>query len=238
MDLRNHLMKLLDKGSELEEKFLDSLSGDEIVAVGTFEDWSASDVLTHCAFWVQDTAGNMERIRAGEEPQWIEDYNAKNEVIFNDTKDSGMETARAFFSQAVRELKGEALRLTEAQLEDASYLKLEEQRPAWHHIVGSGYLHILMHMADYWIKHGRVGLVRDAYREMEDLLLPLDDDPTWQGTVIYNRACIETLTGDTGQALRSLERAFDLRPDLTEWAMQDPDLVSLHGTSEFSQLTS
>lgn len=238
MDLRNRLMKLLEKGSELEKVFFESLSEDEIAASGTFEEWSASDVLGHCAFWVQDTAVNMEKIRSGEEPKWIEDYNAKNKDIFNGAKDSDLETARAAFSKAVLNLQEEAHQLTEEQLEDTSYLGLEEQRPAWHHILGSGYLHILMHLADYWIKHGRGELVREAYREMEDLVLPLDDDPIWQGTVIYNRACMEALTGDTERALNSLKRAFDLRPDLIEWAKQDGDLVSLHGTPAYNQLTS
>ena len=131
----------------------------------------------------------------------------------------------------------EAGQLTEEQFFDEEYLQREQKRPAWQHILGAGYMHVVMHLADYWIRQNREALVRDAYSGMAEKVVPLDDDPSWQGTIIYNQACIEALIGEEQTALDLLAQAFEQRPDLKEWAQQDTDLTSLHDLPAFMELT-
>jgi quercetin dioxygenase-like cupin family protein len=52
----------------------------------------------------------------------------------------------------------------------------------------------------------------------------------------YNLACLEALAGNREQALASLRRAFELRPELSEWTRADDDLASLRDDPEFQAL--
>ena len=55
-------------------------------------------------------------------------------------------------------------------------------------------------------------------------------------TVHYNLACSYALTGQTGDALATLERAMELGYRDVEFLMHDQDLVSLHDEEEFARL--
>ena len=45
--------------------------------------------------------------------------------------------------------------------------------------------------------------------------------------MLYNLACHSALAGDLDDARRLLGTALTRRPDLVDWARQDPDVVEL-----------
>jgi len=49
----------------------------------------------------------------------------------------------------------------------------------------------------------------------------------------YNLACCDALAGRTGDALEHLRRAFELSPELREWATTDTDLDAVRGEPGF-----
>jgi len=53
----------------------------------------------------------------------------------------------------------------------------------------------------------------------------------------YGVACVEALSGEREQALASLRRAIELRPDLSAWAREDEDLAPLRDDRDFRALT-
>jgi hypothetical protein len=53
---------------------------------------------------------------------------------------------------------------------------------------------------------------------------------------LYNLACIEALTGRTDEAVGHLRAAFELRPQLREFAKEDTDLDSLRDDPGFREL--
>jgi tetratricopeptide (TPR) repeat protein len=55
-------------------------------------------------------------------------------------------------------------------------------------------------------------------------------------TLHYNLACLEAIQGQVEEALGSLRRALELRPEVAQWAREDEDLASLRGRSEFEEL--
>lgn len=237
MNLKSEVIKLIERGYEMERVFVETLPDSERDAAGSFSEWSPKDVLNHSAYWTMDAAANLERIRTGQKPQWIEDYNHQNELIYEEHREDDWDTVLQYVSEAMEKLVYEAGQLTEEQFFDEEYLQREQKRPAWQHILGAGYMHVVMHLADYWIRQNREALVRDAYSGMAEKVVPLDDDPSWQGTIIYNQACIEALIGEEQTALDLLAQAFEQRPDLKEWAQQDTDLTSLHDLPAFMELT-
>jgi hypothetical protein len=54
----------------------------------------------------------------------------------------------------------------------------------------------------------------------------------------YNMACMYSLSGNLDAAVEELRHALQLRPDLTEWSKQDPDLNQLRDRDDLKALYS
>ena len=78
----------------------------------------------------------------------------------------------------------------------------------------------------------RNGETKQATKAFNRGLTLAPDDPI----LIYNMGCIQALQGSRDDALRSLEKAFSLRPSLVTTAHDDPDLVSLREDPQFNHL--
>jgi len=236
MGMKSDLEKLLSRGHQFEGEFVRDLTDEERNNPGSFETWSPRDVLVHSIFWKNHTAHNLEKIRSGAAPEWIREYHEQNAAIYKEHASDSWEMVLDFSEAAQEYLLNEVALLSEEVMPDTEYMQQEQKQPAWQHILGAGYTHVLMHLADYWIKHNQEGRARRAYAEMSRELIKLDDSPVWQGTILYNQACIEALAGSTGKALELLEQALPLHPGLRDWSQQDTDLVSLHELPEFREL--
>jgi tetratricopeptide (TPR) repeat protein len=70
----------------------------------------------------------------------------------------------------------------------------------------------------------------DAYAD--ELAEALERRPDHGGT-LYNLACAEALAGRDDSAVEHLRRALELRPELTDHARGDQDLVSLRGRPDW-----
>jgi hypothetical protein len=74
------------------------------------------------------------------------------------------------------------------------------------------------------------------WQQWGDDVALLDDSADWQGTVHYNMACSLALSDNPEQAIAELRRALQLRPSMTAWSRQDPDLDALHDMPEYREL--
>ncbi len=77
-----------------------------------------------------------------------------------------------------------------------------------------------------------LGEPKQAYKAFKKGLTLAPGDPT----LTYNLGCAQALQGDKAGALKSLQKAFPLRPELAKHAATDTDLVSLHNEPEFKRL--
>jgi quercetin dioxygenase-like cupin family protein len=68
---------------------------------------------------------------------------------------------------------------------------------------------------------------------LEDGLRVKPDD----GLLHYGMACAQALGGHSAEALASLARAIELRPDAREWARKDSDFDGLRDDERFNSLT-
>jgi quercetin dioxygenase-like cupin family protein len=57
------------------------------------------------------------------------------------------------------------------------------------------------------------------------------------GSLHYGMACVDALEGRREQALASLRKAFERRPELKQWAREDADLEALRDDPGFRALT-
>jgi tetratricopeptide (TPR) repeat protein len=54
----------------------------------------------------------------------------------------------------------------------------------------------------------------------------------------YNRACLESICGNNGQAIKLLRTALEKKQTYVDWVLHDPDLDSLRDDRDFKQLIS
>ncbi len=112
----------------------------------------------------------------------------------------------------------------------------QEGRPLWRLINGTTYLHPIMHLAEYYRIQGKRIKAGELLGRMTATMETLDDSPHWVSIVKYNQACHFALVGEKKKAIKSLEEALKLNPELREWSQQDPDLEDLHAEREYQAL--
>jgi hypothetical protein len=64
----------------------------------------------------------------------------------------------------------------------------------------------------------------------------LDESPRFRALIIYNLACHHAIRGHRDQALEKLREALAHRPDMTDYAGQDPDFRSLREDPAYQAL--
>jgi hypothetical protein len=233
--MNTELMELLQKGYQVEKEFIASLSDEERNAEGTFEHWSARDIIAHNAYWRKHHAEDVLAVLAGKTPTHIEDDQINGEV-YSRYKDQPWEDIDTLVDAGMKRM-GEAIASISADdLQRDDFYPWEQGVPLWREIVGNIYSHPVIHLSEWHIKRGNPARAAQMYREMTGQLISLDDGPAWQGTIRYNNACSFSLLGDKETAINELREALKLNPGLTEWSRQDPDFEPIRGEAGYKAL--
>ena len=185
-------------------------------------DWSPKDHQAHLTAWKGIQA---ERIRAstrGEDPPFV--------GTETDEINAGLQATRADWSWP--DVVAEADEVTEQLQEEiraAGSARLIESGGLIGGIFGNGASHGMTHFG--WLVDADIGvdLARvTAFVDEQERLLSTEAVPDFdRGVGLYNLACAHALAGRLDRARTLLRIAFPLRPDLAEFAKEDPDLVEL-----------
>lgn len=235
MSVRDRVLEMLDWADAREQEFVEGLSPEERQAEGTFQEWSAKDVLGHLVAWKYRLAEMVQAVATGEAPPSFEDFDQENAAIYQEYHPLPLEKVIRRSRQAQQELMRAAGRLDEELLADPERLPWLQGQPLWRRMAGSGFIHPLLHLTEFLRKSGQVGKALALSEQAADYGLRMSEDPEWQGVLHYNLACAYALAGEREQALTRLAEAFRLRPALAKWSRQDPDLASIRENSSFPQ---
>ncbi len=185
-------------------------------------DWSPKDHQAHLTAW---KARQVNRIRAARlaEPFPTDDRE-------NDEINAELQVARAEWPwpEIVREADEATERLKTEIVAIGSTALVESQRLVGQ-VYGNGPSHALTHFA--WLAAEGIGVdearVTAFVEEHESQLAsaPLPDSD--RGVGLYNLACAHSVAGRLDRARPLLRTAFQLRPDLADFALEDPDLAAL-----------
>ena len=97
--MNQDLIQLTERMGEGLQAFVDRLSDAERSETGTFEKWSAKDVIAHIAAWISNRAGQLAAIQRGDAPQDFEDDEA-NPQIFEQFRNKTWSEVLAFLDQS------------------------------------------------------------------------------------------------------------------------------------------
>jgi len=229
------LTELLEKGYQTEREFIAALTKEERDAKGSFELWTAKDILAHDSYWRRHHAENVLSVLAGKPPVETDDDQV-NEGVFSQYQDQSWDQIEALARTSLERVKEALAALSEEDLQNSDFYPWLDGRPLWREFVGNIYTHPILHVSDWYIKRGNATRAAELYQEMTGKLTRLSDDPEWIGTIRYNNACSFSLLGDKEKAISELREALKLRPGLTEWSQQDPDFEPIRAEAGYKAL--
>jgi len=230
------LLDLLKQAHAMEMNFVDALSGQERARLGTLEDWSAKDVISHIAAWKASLADYLLAVSEGRSPTRSEDLDRENAILFEAHRDKTWDEALRMASDAFQRVVAQVEVLGEQELVSREEFPWQGERPLWRLIVGTGCIHPIAHVAEFHRNRGRREQAGKMMGEMARSMVSLDDGAVWQGEVKYNLACHYSLLGAAAEAIRELQESLVLNPGLIDWSKEDPDLDAIRGEPEYQAI--
>jgi len=183
--------------------------------------WSPKDIQGHLSAWKEIQAERYAAARLGDSvdgpPGDLDAINAE------------LHASRADWTwdQIAAEAEQVTARLI-AEIETTDLATLTGSPQLLGGSMGNGASHSMEHLA----RLARVTGIGDERvlsfaREIEAIIRASAFPDPDKATFIYNQACYHALAGRLDEARGLLPEAFNLRPDLVEWAQQDSDLEAL-----------
>lgn len=185
-------------------------------------DWSPKDHQAHLTAWKQIQSERIRANRRGEDAPFIGRE--------TDEVNAELQATRAGWAwpQIVAEADEVSARLEE-EIRAAGSVMLVDSGGLIGGIFGNGSSHAMTHFG--WLLEADIGVDAGsvaAFVDDQERLLNVDGLPDAdRGVGLYNLACAHAVARRLDRARSILRGAFRLRPDLAEFAKQDPDLVEL-----------
>jgi hypothetical protein len=192
-------------------------------------DWSPKDHQAHLTAWKGRQADRVEAARLGREP--VTDDREDDEI------NAELQATRADWDwKSISAEADEVSERLEAELRAIDPALLHASDRLVGGTFGNGPFHVLTHFG--WLAEAKVGAdegrIATFVDEIEGLVSNGSLSDKDRGTGLYNMACAHVLAGRLDRARALLREAFGLRPELRDWAKEDPDLASLR--TELAQL--
>lgn len=238
MDRKPVLIQILDLAAAEEQRFVRALTPEERLDPGALDNWSPKDRLAHIAVWKQRSADDIRLGLEGRPPQREADYDfdQANAELYDEYHEKSWQEVLDLAQEARQSMVDLVAELDEDQLASQEILPRPGDPPLWRVIVGNGFSHPLVHLADFYRERDNLLRSSEIIGRMARAVIDLDDGPVWQGTVRYNLACHYALLGQKTRAIHELRGALSLNPALVEWSRQDPDLDSLRSETAYEQV--
>ena len=203
---------------------------------GSFEKWSAKDVLSHLVFWGNHFNSQAEKAKSGEKVPLAGDYfDQVNDGVLIEHMEQPFSEALADINKSFEESTAILESFSADELNDKEKFEHLNGRTLMDRALGTLGWHITHHISDFYVKNGRA---EKAIELQEKYTMKLRDFPAWEANAIYNLACFFAQIGNKEKAINNLKTAFIIRPDLIEWAKNDTDLEPLRKDLDFKALFS
>lgn len=227
----------LRKIYQIELEFLNRLSDSERTATGTFEQWAPKDILAHNMYWRRRTIETLAyAIRSQPAPQYP-DFNQVNRENFERYQTLALHGILMQAEATANTLADSLAPFSEPDLNSNKNYPWRTDSPLIAHILDNCLIHPLSHLAESYI---RFGDRRAAIKQWDDIIqwvANLTDHPYALALASYSRAGFFISQADPQAALADLEKAFGLHSGFKSWALEDPDMKSLHDDPRFQEIT-
>ncbi len=225
--LQADLIAMLNAMRGAEQDLFAQVPAETREAAGTIGEWSPKDLLAHLGAWRAIEARRLEARAKGEafpseDPSLDEPIDESNATLQAQHRDLSWDAVVAVADGSVDALIAAVERSSNqilCECDDGSVAGMGVN--GVNHAVGH-----LPEIADLVDGGERFNAFTS---EIETILRAGHVQPRDSGTILYNIACAQALSGELEDARRLLAAAFSRRHDLADIAKDDPDLAALGG---------
>ncbi|MEJ2558405.1 MAG: ClbS/DfsB family four-helix bundle protein [Anaerolineae bacterium] len=157
MELKARLTDLLQRAYDEEQALVARLTEDERSATGSLERWSAKDIVAHLVEWKARTGQRLAATARNEPPPTYDDIDQANAEIFEEHRHQTWADLLKKSQRAHEELVERLRAMPEDDLVDSNRFPWLNGRPLWRDIAGNGYIHPLLHIAQFYVERGERG---------------------------------------------------------------------------------
>lgn len=232
MPTREQLRDLIEAGREKEAS--DLLPHVDASPPPQPGQWTAKDQLAHLAACRLVAAAELDAARTGgDAPDTAED-DVENAKVYAETHHLPaaliLERGRNSWNKLVAALD----ECTDEDL--AKPRRRAPQQAAWQLIAETAYIHLADHLG-YWADdHGDEAAAEDAAKWAHQLVFATFTEDQRRGAADYNLGRYYAMRERADEAMPYLRSGLKLRPDLLEWAKQDPDLNLIRSNVELASM--
>ena len=227
------LIDLLHQAQSGQKTFFQQVPAAELSESGTPDFWSAKDHVAHLTFWRQRLALRLQAILEKQPQPPIDDFEQLNPVIFEQHRHRSWPDLFSESDAVYAELIRLTSQLTEEELTAFNRVDwTHEGAPLYSAFMGYCYEHTQQHLAQYSLDRHDLERAIDTYEAWASRVIEAEAPDPLKGSIFYNLACFYATHSRQEQAWPLLQQAFTLYPATREFALTDPDLVTLR--SHFS----
>jgi tetratricopeptide (TPR) repeat protein len=231
-EFNQKLLQIIDWVYKEEQNLRDKLTDKEYSETGTFNKWSAKDIIAHTSFWKLLRAKSIDAVLRGETPAEIGDFQKINEGVFREYINHSWDDIIDYSKKAYNSLKKIINTASSEDLNNEKTFPLQGNMPIWKIIVIYCCLHPLDHLDKYYTNRNQTYYAINLWKEAIDLLERLPASSGIIGNAKYNLSRFYALSGQKFIAIRTLNQAVQLNPKLIKRSTEDPDLSSIRDQLE------
>lgn len=222
------LLDLLRQAQISQNAFFQQLPPAELAAIGTPECWSAKDHVAHLTFWRQRLVLRLQAIIRKEPQPASDNFEQLNPVIFQENRFRPWTDVLSESDHVYAELLMLTEQLTEEDLTTFNRFNWTHAgAPLYTAFMGNCYEHTQQHLAQYSLDRHDLERAIETYETWACRVVEAEVPDLLKGFVCYNLACFYATHHRLEQAKPLLQQAFTLYHATREFALTDPDLISL-----------
>lgn len=226
-EFKQKILEITDWVYQEERTLIDKLTDKEYAEIGTFQKWSAKDIIAHTSFWKLLRAKSINDFLRGETPRELGDYQKINEEVFKKYLNSSWDDIADYSKEAYNSLKKIIDSVSEEDLNSKKSFPFLGDKEIWKIIIIYCCLHPIGHLDKYYANRNQTYYSINLWKEAVHLLERLPASSGIIGNARYDLARYYALSGQKFIAIRTLNKAVQLNPNLIKRSTEDPVLSSI-----------
>jgi hypothetical protein len=222
--MKEKLLGLIEVGRQKEaDVFMPLVDDSEPSRPG---EWTSKDTVAHLMSWRQIAAGELDAVRTGAAaPEVADDDDVQNAKFYAETHDLPARSILVAATESWEALAGAVSACTEEML--LSPRPHHPQLKVWQVVPENAIDHVADHVGYRYADQGDAASEEQAAIWRYDVETAAFTEDRRRGVEEYVLARFYAIHGRPDEAAAHLERGFQLRPDLRDYASNDPELKGL-----------
>ncbi len=234
MEHKKQILRLANYTHSCMLELIEQTTPAEREASGESDHWTVKDNLAHIAHWKGVFNRRLQKRDPNE--KHVTDIDKENARIFELHKNKSWAEVLKMMDSADEDLNHQIKLLSEEELNSTTIIHEISTRELWKSVLSDVCIHPIGHFCQLYVEAGYPAQALSIQEKIFEDLQSMDDSPKWQGTNVYNLACIYSIAGEHLKAIEYLKQALSLRPDLTDWSSKDPDFANIRDLKEYKLL--